>query len=682
MESPRLPGDCLMVSESIHMLAKEDDSACLLPRLFRDHPIEASLVISHLSACDIVHVALASRAVGLAMPRCMLCAAELGLLSWHNLSITRRRVCDVPFTWPLPLSPPSGGEPSPFTSWDEAYALEDLAATAHDGISRLVRWTAAVKSAAAYACEGAKSYIDFVGAVDADYTSKGDPNWWLDEPEHRRVAEKEERADDAVKHIKASVREYSTKLAVAARTQSHADIARRLCADTATIIDQAASKTWFAGDYMRNHVESDTDAEDLLCGLGPALRTGARQDFAQMFFAGTVDHVVRSLINRRPPPGATAHGERTVCAVLTLVERWCPHNAFADRANDLQYHAAISPDGPEHDAMDTWMVPDAKGITHTVLKNTLRAHLRKRIGAYAPYLCQGLLRLCVCVSIIERAGRMHDRAVVTAAASLFTGDMEPRAIARSLDEALSQDAIARRAFGDRIDHDALTKARAQRAVATNASVIVMLLVRSLEAVSLLVATFPDAPLVACQLAERLFCVAEAITTRIVWAPRRSVDPCFVVDKGRIRLRPNTATHWTLSLRDTRLYMRRANRSTIRALFGATNVDAWARVVAQPKRHPARRLLIAGEGLDQPCSSPMAQTTHMIMRAIQDSADRTDNDIHKDADCARRVVLAFGRALGTPDKALAVCHALVVLYDLPPMPLESGRGGLAALSPSC
>lgn len=63
-------------------------------------------------------------------------------------------------------------------------------------------------------------------------------------------------------------------------------------------------------------------------------------------------------------------------------------------------------------------------------------------------------------STIVRGGHMNDRAVMMAAAATFADDMEPQAIARSLDEALSPDAIARRAFGDHIGYDALTESSA------------------------------------------------------------------------------------------------------------------------------------------------------------------------------------------------------------------------------
>lgn len=440
--------------------AKDDNNATgLFQRLFRDHHVEASIVLSHLCAHDIACLALSSRAVGLAMPRCMLRAGELGLLTWRNSSITRRQVADVPFTWPHPLSPDVDGSLSPFASWDDAYALEDTAATAHNGISRLVRWTAAVKNAI-ISTWGARFSIDYVAGVDAPWTSKGDPNWWLDEPECERVAEKGRRADEAVQRIKASVREYTARLATAARTQSHPDIAR-LRSDTAQMIYESAFYTWFARDYLRDHIDADDDnTGDLLCGLGPSLRTARRRDDAHSFFRGTVDHVVDLLVNRRPPAGANGHGERIVHAALALVERWCPHTAFVDRVGDLENAAAISPDGPEHDAADVWTITDPDGTQRTVLKNSLRVHLRKRIGAYAPYLCPGLLRLCVAASTIVRGGHMNDRAVMMAAAATFADDMEPQAIARSLDEALSPDAIARRAFGDHIGYDALTESSA------------------------------------------------------------------------------------------------------------------------------------------------------------------------------------------------------------------------------
>nr|UMO80213.1 hypothetical protein [Pandoravirus aubagnensis] len=659
-------GSSLPPSKSVDGSTKDDNNAInFFQRLFRDHHVEASLVISHLSTSDIVCLALSSRIAGLVMPRCMLRAGELGLLSWRNQSITRRQVADVPFTWPHPLPSDANEPPSPFASWDEAYALKDTAATAHNEISRLVRWTATVKNARTSVRDGVRSSIDYIAAVDAPWTSKGDPNWWLDEPECERVAEKERRADEAVQRIKASVREYTARLATAARTQSRPDIAR-LRSDTAQMIYESAFYTWFARDYLRDHIEVDDDAGDLLCGLGPSLRTAQHQDNAHLFFRGTIDHVVDLLINRRPPAGANGHGERIVYAALMLVERWCPHTAFVDQVGDLENASAISPDGPERDATDVWTITDPDGTQHTVLQNGLRVHLRKRIGAYAPYLCPRLLRLCVAASIIVRGGHMNDHAVIIAAAATFANDMEPQAIARSLDEALSPDAIARRAFGDHIGYDALTESKAECAVTTNAGVIVRLLVRSLEAVSLLVANFPSAPRAICQLAKRLFCVTEAITTRITWTPRRSADPCFGVVNGRIRLKPGAATPWSTSSTVIRLRMRRANRSIIRALFGATNVDAWAHVIAQPKRHPARRLLIAGEHLDQPHTSPMTRATRMSMRAIQGNGERADDEIRKDADCARRVLLAFGRVLGTATEASTVCHALAVLYDLPPM----------------
>nr|UDO47124.1 hypothetical protein [Pandoravirus massiliensis] len=407
-----------------------------LALLFRNHHVEAALVLSRLCVSDIVRLAWSSRAVGLSMPQCMLRAVKLGLLPQRNHWITRLRVDGVPFTWPCP-DDATESRSSP-ASPTKGYVPKDRTGSACDDISRLVRWTAAVRKAGAHSHKRVHACVRSVAYVDTPWSSKGNPNWWLSQPKHERVAERERLADKAIKHIKASVRDYAVRLRTAARTRSQPDIAH-LRADTAQMIYESALYTRFARKHLRNHVEMD-DESALFCGIGPPLRTRCAQDYARSFFYNTVGHIVDLLIDRPPPPGAVGHADRIIHAALALVERWCPRTAFVDRVGDLTCVAAISPDGPEHDVhTDKWTTTDSDGSRRKVFKNSLRVHLRKRIAAYAPYLCPGLTRLCVAVSVVVRACRMDDHAVVTAAATVFAPDMEPRAVAQTLDQALSQD---------------------------------------------------------------------------------------------------------------------------------------------------------------------------------------------------------------------------------------------------
>lgn len=639
-----------------------------LSRLFRAHSIEAALVLARLSTNDILRLAVSSRAVGLALPGYMLRAAELGLLSWRVESDMRRRVDGVPFTWPYPGRSPCGatGAPSPFASWTEAFAAEDRAASTEDGISRLVRWSAAARNSAA-GCNNEKAYSDIahVAGVDAPWSSKGDRNWWLDESEPERAAEREKRADEAISTIKGSVRDHVKGLKVAARTQSDPTVAMaHVRRDTAQLIYESAFRTPFARDYLRNHYELDDDV-GLSCGIGPPLRTAQGRDPDRRFFDDAVDYTVNLLIDRRPPPSVDGHGVQTVDAVLTLVGRWDPRAAFVDRTGALSDAGAISPAGPAHDVGDEWTVTYPNGSARVVFENALRTHLRKRLDMYAPYLCTGLTRLCVAAAIIARACRVGDHAVVTAAATLFGADMEGHIIAMTLDGALSQDAVARRAFGDRVGFDAIPESKAARAVAVNAAVIVRLLVRVLEAIAGLVTAYPKPSQVECRLVARLFGVAEAIVTRIAWTPRSAPDFHLAVVDGRIRMGRDGAT-WTACSASVRLRMRRANGALVRALLGAADVDAWAHVIAQPGRHPFRRLLIAGECPKGPLPSHMASMTHMALRAMHNAGDRTHDEVRSDADRARGVLVAFGRAIDKSAEALAVCDALAVLYGLPPL----------------
>ncbi|QBZ80920.1 hypothetical protein pclt_cds_322 [Pandoravirus celtis] len=654
----------------------DEDGAMDLARLFQEHSVEAALVLARLSTNDILHLAVSSRAVGLALPGCMLRAAELGLLSWRVESDTRRRVDGVPFTWPYPGRSPSGtvGMSSPFASWAEAFAAEDSAASTEGGISRLVRWTAAIKNSAAV-CNHEKAYSDIahVAGVDAPWSSKGDRNWWLDYPEHKRAAEREKRADEAISTIKVSVRDHVKRLKVAARTQSDpTTVVAHLRRDTGQLIYESAFQTSFACDYLCHHYELDDDDVALSCGIGPPLRTAQDRDADRRFFDDTVDYTANLLIDRRPPPGVEGHGAQTVDAVLTLVGRWDPDVAFMDRTGALSGAGAISPAGPAHDVGDEWTVTYPNGGTRVVFENALRAHLRKRLDVYAPYLCTGLTRLCVAVAIIARACRVGDHAVVAAAATLFGADMEPHIVAMTLGGALSQDAIARCAFRDRVGFDAIPESKAARAVAVNAAVIVRLLVRVLEAIADLVTAHPNPSQVECRLVVRLFDVAEAIVTCIAWTPRSPPNLPLTVTDGRIRMGRDGAK-WTACLTGVCLRMRRANCALMRALFGAADVDAWAHVIAQPGRHPFRRLLIAGECPKEPLPSHMASMTQMVLRAIHDIGDRTHDEARDDADRARKVLVAFGLAIGESAEALAACDALAVLYGLSPLPSGPGQG---------
>ncbi|AGO83970.1 hypothetical protein psal_cds_335 [Pandoravirus salinus] len=635
-----------------------------LARLFCDHAIEAALVLARLSTADILHLAVCSRAIGLALPGCMLRAAELGLLPWRVESDMRKRVDRVPFTWPYPGRVPSAatGPASPFASWADAFAAEASAASAPDAISRLVRWTAAAReSTAACAEERAYSEIAHVAGVDAQWSSKGDRNWWLDESEHERTAERERRADEALSAVKRSVRDHAKRLKVAARTQADPTAAvTHLRRDTAQMIYESAFQTHFARDHLCNHYELDGDDVALSCGIGPPLRTAQDHDPDRRFFDDTVDYTVDLLIDRRPPPGVDRHGAQTVDAVLTLVGRWDPCVAFVDRIGALSDAGAISPAGPCHDTGDEWTVTRPNGSARVVFENALRAHLRKRLDAYAPYLCAGLSRLCAAVAIIARACRVGDRAVVTAAATLFGADMAPHIVAMTLDGALSRDAIVRQAFGDRIGFDAIPESKATRAVAVNAKVIVSLLLRSLDAIAALVVAYPNPSQAECRLAARLFDVADAIVTRVAWKPQSLPESSLLaVADGRIRMTHNGASA-------VMSRMRCANCSVVRALFAAADVDAWVRVVAQPGRHPFRRFLIAGQYPDGPLPSPMASMIHMVLRAIHDTADRSHDQARADADRARAVLVAFGHVIGRPAEASAACDALAVLYELSPL----------------
>ncbi|BCU03643.1 hypothetical protein [Pandoravirus japonicus] len=635
--------------------------------LFRDHNVEAGLVAAHLGAADIVNLAMCSRVIALAVPRCMLRAAELGLLPRSLVYNTQECVDGVPFTWPLPGRLPlrRGAPASPFASWTEAFAADDLASLSENPISRFVRWTAAIKRSSKISDIGVVFCIERVSAVDHQWTSKGDPNWWLNEPEHVRDAEREERVDEAIVCIRTNARAHAQRLVAAARMRSSqaVDVAV-LRADTAQLIHEAAFNTRFKRE-LRHHTEL-YDKVALSCSVGPALKWDRDSEPCRRFFDDTVTRTVSVVVNRRPPPGACGHGPRTVDAALALVERWCPQVAFTGQCRALSTAAEISPRGPEHDVGDEWTITEPGRGTRTVLRNALRTHLRARFAEYAPYLCRSLTRLCAAAAIVARACRIGDRDVVDAAAAQFCGDMEPHVLSATLREALSVDALAARAFGDRIGPDAIGEADAALAVATNANVCVWLLVRSLEAVAAMVETCPDPSRDQCRLADGLLGVAETVAARIVWAPRRPPDGRAFAD-GRIRMGDGARAHlWTSSAADVRKRQRRANVSLMRALFvPGVDVDAWAHVIARLQTHQSRRLSVIGECISQTAQpSHMASVIHSVVRAVCGDAARSHDEIRRDADRARRVLVAFGRVIDAPTEAAAACAALAALYDLP------------------